>query len=243
MLFSYSRWTSGVAPLPAHSHPEAAGLPWGPTASAVHRLLPGWVCGAAVASRWPRCDHAGGQRCLRGGDPSSRLLPANQVLTEQRGRDMSWKLVSSQLIHPFCRSWNTQAGILHSQFFFNYTFNSSQDAQRDSLFTHCLLRPAVLRSNSWRQLPTGAAIYRFVFGSCDKHMRKRSEIGSAVRQHLPAARLQRSLACSRSQQSASADYTRWQEQMRNHNLADKARTAASRICQTDKPPNPPCPWI
>lgn len=71
VLPSCCRRTSGAAPLPAHPNPEAAGLPWGPPASAVHRLLPGPVGGAAVASRRARRDHAGGRRRLRGGDPSA----------------------------------------------------------------------------------------------------------------------------------------------------------------------------
>lgn len=74
-------------------------------------------------------------------------------------------------------------------------------------------------------------------------MKRQSGIGSAACQHLPAARLQRSSACSRSQQSASVDYIRWQEQMLNHNWGDKARTAASRICQIEKPPNSSCLWV
>ncbi len=80
-----SRWTSGDAPLPAHPLPETASVSWRPSTSAVHRLVPGHVGGAAVASQRPHCDHAGWPGHLRGGNPASRLLPADQVHTEERG--------------------------------------------------------------------------------------------------------------------------------------------------------------
>lgn len=143
VLFSCSRWTSGVAPLPAHPHPEAAGVPWGPPASAVHRLLPGSVSGTAVASRWPRCDHTGGQRHLRGGDPSSWLLPADQVLTEQRGRNRSWELLD--LLHSLFTSIGEaeidrlrHKSYISDFFYFNFTLNWSHEAQRNIKPFHSL---------------------------------------------------------------------------------------------------------
>lgn len=77
-LFS-CRWSSGDAPLPAPSLPEAACVSWGPAAPAVHRLLHRPLPGAAVASQRPPRDHAGGLGRPRGGEPASRLLPAHQV--------------------------------------------------------------------------------------------------------------------------------------------------------------------
>lgn len=85
ILFLSSRWTSGDAPLPAHPLPETASVSWRPPTSAVHRLLPGPIGGAEMASQWPHCDHAGGPGCLRGGNPASRLLPADQVHSKERG--------------------------------------------------------------------------------------------------------------------------------------------------------------
>lgn len=150
VLFSLSRWTSRVAPLPAHPHPEAAGLPWGPPASAVHRLLPGSVGGAAVASWWPGCDNDGRQRCLPGGDPSPWLLSANQVHRAEREK-MSWELF--QLIHQYWRSWNTKAKTQFHTFpiFFQFYFNWSHEAQMSSYFTYCYSGGEVMRSNSQRQ--------------------------------------------------------------------------------------------
>lgn len=81
----FPRWTSGAAPLSAHPLAEAIGFPRGPSAFAVHRLLPGRVGGAAVALQRPDHEHAGGQRRLCGGNAAARLLPADQVQRREEG--------------------------------------------------------------------------------------------------------------------------------------------------------------
>lgn len=86
ILSSSSRWTSGDAPLPAHPLPETTGFPWRPAPPAVHRFLRWPDDGAVVASQRPRRDHPGGSGCLRGGNPASRLLPADQVHTHNTQR-------------------------------------------------------------------------------------------------------------------------------------------------------------
>lgn len=66
----FCRRSSGDAPVPAHSLPEAACLSGGRAAAAVHRLLRRPISGAAVASQRPRCDHAGGVGRARGEEPA-----------------------------------------------------------------------------------------------------------------------------------------------------------------------------
>lgn len=126
-------------------------------------------------------------------------------------------------------------------FFLNCTFNWSNKAHRNRL--HSLFVKTCSLEKQLSETVPHRSRNLALFGSRNKHMKRQSGTGLAARQHLSAARLRRSSACSRSQQSVSADYTRWQEQMPNHNRADKARTAASRICQTEEPPNPSWLWI